>query len=110
MAPDGQTCAISTRRSTSIASGWIHGPSTLAKNTLGAQVTQNRECMHFLASNSSVRFLPSISSTPATVFGAGGAADVAGTAAVDGEAVAAATGFTDEAVARSRPARWERSA
>src|SRR5487761_216148 len=74
MAPDGQTWAMSTRRSTSMASGWIHGPCTLARNTLGAQVTQNREWMHFFASNNSVRSLPSISSTPATVSGAGGAA------------------------------------
>src|SRR6185437_4049491 len=94
MAPEGQTWAISTRRSTSIASGWIQGPSTLARNTLGAQVTQNREWMHLLESNSSVRLLPSISSTPATLFGGGGglacdaAADAGETAADAADAVA----------------------
>src|SRR6185437_7521343 len=107
MAPDGQTWATSTRRSTCMASGWIHGPCTLARNTLGAQVTQKREWMHFLESNISVRSLPSISSTPATVLGVGGAAPLAAAgAAVWG---AAALEVCDDTFSKSRLARSARS-
>src|SRR5262245_33919372 len=55
-----------------MASGSIHGPCTLARNTLGPHVTQNREWMHFLPSYCTVSFSPAISSTPFTTTGAGG--------------------------------------
>jgi hypothetical protein len=45
MAPEGQACAMSTSRSTGMVSGWIHGPFTLARNTVGAPVTQKRAWM-----------------------------------------------------------------
>src|SRR6185503_7979020 len=54
------------------ASGWIHGPFTLAKKTLGPPVTQKRAWMHFLPSYRRVRLLPSIWSTPSTTVGVGG--------------------------------------
>src|ERR1700723_3294577 len=52
MAPDGHRCAISTISSTGIASGWIHGPFTLARKTFGAPVTQKRAWMQRRPSNS----------------------------------------------------------
>src|SRR6185312_10526707 len=67
----------------------------LARKTLGAQVTQKREWMHFLASKRSVRSLPSIASTPPVVLGAGGAeAGTADWAAAVGDL--AGGGFTDD--------------
>ena len=60
MAPDGQAWAISTKRGVSMPSGSIQGPLTLAKNTLGAPVTQNRAWMQRLPSYTNVRRLLSM--------------------------------------------------
>src|SRR5437773_496811 len=51
-----------------MASGWIHGPFTLARNTCGAPVTQKREWMQRFASNSSsIRSPCAVSTPPLTV-------------------------------------------
>src|SRR4029077_11961815 len=80
MAPDGHACATSTTRSTGMASGWIQGPFTLARKTLGVQVTQKREWMQRRPSKSSSSLAPCTRSTPsATAAAAGpGMAEAAG--------------------------------
>src|SRR6516164_9017 len=114
MAPEGQACATSTTCSTGIASGWIHGPFTLARNTCGVQVTQNREWMQRFASKVSSRFSPRTRSMPpaalpaaAEIAGAGGAevVAVALTAAPDAAVTGAAEGAAVPPVAGAGAAR-----
>ena len=83
-----------------MASGWIHGPFTLARKTCGAPVTQKREWMQRFASNSSSSRSPCTVSTPPLTVAAGAAAGVAGPAAGRGAAAAAAAGA---AGVRSKP-------
>src|ERR1700735_67098 len=66
MAPEGHRCAISTISSTGIASGWIHGPFTLARKTLGAPVTQKRAWMQRRPSNCTSILAVRTVSTPFT--------------------------------------------
>src|SRR5580698_8874710 len=66
MAPEGHRCAISTISSTGIASGWIHGPFTLARKTLGAPTTQKRAWIQRRPSNWTSILLVRTVSTPST--------------------------------------------
>src|SRR6516165_12521076 len=86
MAPEGQRCATSTTRSTGMASGWIHGPFTFARNTCGVQVTQKREWMQRFASKASSSFSPRTRSIPSEPL----SADAESAAAADGDVVFAA--------------------
>src|SRR5215472_3769877 len=93
MAPEGHACATSTTRSTGIASGWIHGPFTLARNTCGDQVTQKREWMQRFASKVSSSFSPRTDSMPSGALAAE-AEPAEGVAASTGAAAAAVAGAT----------------
>src|SRR5215468_11745126 len=94
MAPEGHRWATSTTRSTGMASGWIHGPFTLATNTCGVQVTQKREWMQRFASKVSSSFSPRTRSIPSGPLPAEGepAAPPDGAAALAVALAAAAAG------------------
>src|ERR1700746_3435073 len=99
MAPEGQACATSTTRSAGMASGWIHGLLTLARNTCGVQVTQKREWMQRFASKVSSSLSPRTRSIPsAPVPGDPGSVAAAAGAVVLGEALTGAAATVGAAV------------